>query len=147
MTPSKPYLVRAVYEWIVDNELTPFMLVNAQVEGIQVPEEYIDHDGNIILNISPKACRGLHLGNSRVVFSARFSGVAMQLQVPVHAILAVYARENGRGMVFGLEDPADTEVIAGDGEDGGSVDTGQPDQPSSATASKPGKRPKLKVIK
>lgn len=102
MTSNKPYLIRAIYDWIVDNNLTPYVLVNAEYPGVQVPQEHV-HNGKIVLNISPHACRGLHLENDRVVFTARFSGVTVQIFVIPAAILAIYAKENGRGMEFGEE--------------------------------------------
>lgn len=103
MTSSKPYLIRAVFEWIVDNHLTPYLLVNAEAPGVQVPVEHIS-DGRIVLNIAPKACRGLHLDNDNIVFTARFSGQATQIALPPGAVLAIYAKENGRGMEFAEED-------------------------------------------
>lgn len=105
MTSSKPYLIRAIYDWLVDNELTPYIVVDVTGDSsqLQVPEEHIDN-GRIILNISPKACRGLHLDNDRIIFSARFSGEVKQLFVPPQAVQAIYAKENGRGMVFSDED-------------------------------------------
>jgi stringent starvation protein B len=108
MTSSKPYLIRGIYDWLLDNELTPYLVVDATMSSVQVPEENID-DGRIILNISPKACRGLHLGNDRVVFSARFSGEVKQIFLPPTSILAIYAKENGRGMVFSDEDEEEVE--------------------------------------
>ncbi|MFA5960010.1 MAG: ClpXP protease specificity-enhancing factor [Tatlockia sp.] len=102
MTSNKPYLIRAIYEWIVDNELTPYILVDAQYPTVQVPEEYVN-GGQIILNISPKACRGLHIENDRIVFTARFSGQSVQIYLVPGAVLKVYAKENGEGFVFGPE--------------------------------------------
>ena len=107
MTTSRPYLLRAIYEWLVDNNLTPYLLVNAAATGVIVPEQYIE-DGKIILNVNPSAVQELLLGNEAVSFSARFNGASMDLYVPIQAVLAVYARENGRGMVFNdeLDDPS-----------------------------------------
>ncbi len=103
MTTSRPYLIRAIYEWIVDNNLTPYLLVNAKIDGVVVPEHFIEN-GKIILNVNPSAVVGLEMGNEQIHFSARFSGQSMDLFVPIQAVLAVYARENGRGMVFNEED-------------------------------------------
>ncbi len=100
MTSNKPYLIRAIYDWIVDNELTPYLLVNAEYPGVEVPQEHVN-GGRIILNISPKSCRGLHLDNDRILFTTRFSGQTMQLFLSPGAVLAIYAKENGRGMEFG----------------------------------------------
>lgn len=99
MSSSRPYLIRAIYEWILDNGLAPHLLVNAQVGGVNVPSQYVQN-GKIILNISPSAVHNLTLGNEKVEFSARFGGVAMYVTVPIPAVLAIYARENGQGMVF-----------------------------------------------
>lgn len=102
MTSNKPYLIRAMYDWIVENHLTPYVLVNAEYPGVQIPEVYVNN-GKIILNISPQACHGLHLENDRIVFSARFSGQVVQIFIVPAAVLAIYAKENGRGMEFGAE--------------------------------------------
>jgi stringent starvation protein B len=102
MTSSRPYLVRAVYEWITDNSLTPYLLVNAQIPGAQVPSQYVE-DGKIVLNLSPTAIRALQLGNEWIEFDTRFSGTQMHVVVPVPAVMAIYARENGQGMVFSEE--------------------------------------------
>lgn len=102
MTSNRPYLIRAIYDWIVDNELTPYLLVNALFPGVEVPQDHVDN-GRIVLNMSPKACRGLHIENDRIVFTARFSGIATQIFVSPAAVLAIYAKENGRGMDFGEE--------------------------------------------
>ena len=102
MTSSRPYLLRAIYEWIVDNNLTPYLLVNASADNVVVPEQYIE-DGKIILNVNPTAVQGLQLANEAVSFSARFSGASMDIYVPTSAVFAIYARENGRGMVFNDE--------------------------------------------
>lgn len=114
MTSNKPYFIRAVYDWIVDNGLTPFLLVNPEHEGAQVPTEYVQ-DGTIVLNISPKACRGLHLGNTNVSFSARFNNVVRHIDVPAKAIDGIYAKENGRGMIF-QGDADGSEEAGGEGE-------------------------------
>jgi len=105
MTPLKPYLIRSLYEWIVDNNLTPHLLVDATHPDAIVPTEHIN-DGQIILNIRPAAIQGLSLSNTSIEFNARFGGQPTQLFVPTNAVLAIYALENGRGMVF---DPEDTE--------------------------------------
>lgn len=99
MTSKKPYLIRACYDWIVDNQLTPYLLVNANYPGIDIPTEHAQ-EGRILLNISPHACRGLHLDNDKILFTARFSGVAAQILVYPAAVLAIYAKENGEGMEF-----------------------------------------------
>ncbi len=128
MTSRKPYLIRAIYEWILDNDCTPHLLVDATLPGVQVPGDYIQ-DGRIILNIAPGAVQGLSLDNESATFSARFGGVAYEVYVPGQAVLAVYARENGEGIMF----PPD--------EDGGPGDDG----PESGDGG--GARPQLKVVK
>lgn len=99
VTPSQPYLLRAIYEWIVDNSLTPYILVDASNDDVHVPQEYIEN-GKIVLNIAPRAVSNLDLGNTEVLFDARFSGQHMQVNFPVGSVLAIYAKENGQGMVF-----------------------------------------------
>ncbi len=103
MTSNKPYLIRAFYDWIVDNELTPYILVDATYPGIQVPPEHV-RQGRIVLNISPAATRGLLLENDRIVFTARFSGQTQQIFVAPNAVLEIYAKENGRGIAFAIEE-------------------------------------------
>lgn len=103
MTSSRPYLVRAIYQWIVDNELTPYLLVDASQEGVEVPPAYVENN-KIILNVSPMAAEGLALENDCVSFNARFSGKAVSLFIPMAAVLAIYAKENGQGMMFAEED-------------------------------------------
>ena len=103
MTPNRPYLLRALYEWILDNAMTPQILVDTTVAGTEVPESYIEN-GRIILNIQPDAVRDLVLGNEQITFSARFGGKPFQLIVPLNSVLAIYARENGKGLIFEVED-------------------------------------------
>ena len=97
MTSTRPYLLRAFYEWIVDNRCTPHVVVDATREGVEVPREYVEK-GQIVLNISPTSVVGLELGEDWVSFSARFGGVARQIMVPVAAVLGIYARETNRGI-------------------------------------------------
>ncbi len=99
MSSNQPYLLRALYDWIVDNNLTPYVLVNAEAERVDVPTQYIDN-GKIVLNVSPAAVSSLELGNDFVIFNARFSGKPTDVSFPISAVLAVYAKENGQGMVF-----------------------------------------------
>ena len=103
MTSSRSYLIRAIYDWIVDNHLTPYLLVNAEHPGVEIPQEYVTA-GRVILNISPESCRGLHLENDRIVLTTRFSGHTVQLALTPGSVLAIYAKENGRGMEFNQED-------------------------------------------
>jgi len=103
MTPLKPYLIRSIYEWIVDNNLTPHLLVDAEHPDSVVPEDHIN-DGQIILNVRPAAIQGLDLGNTAIEFNTRFNGQPTQIFAPISAVLAIYAQENGRGMVFDQEE-------------------------------------------
>ena len=103
MTSTRPYLIRAFYEWIVDNNCTPHIVVNADILGTDVPREYID-GGQIVLNIAMSAVQSLSLGNELIHFQARFNGIAREVNIPIKAVMAIYARENGRGMVFTEDD-------------------------------------------
>jgi stringent starvation protein B len=102
MKSTKPYLIRAFYEWIVDSGYTPYVVVNADLEQVMVPVQYVDN-GQIVLNISGTAVQHLALGNDAIDFNARFSGISHNIHVPIPAVLAIYAKENGRGMVFAEE--------------------------------------------
>ena len=104
MTRSRPYLVRAIHEWILDNDMTPHLLVDASVDGVEVPRHLVENDA-IVLNIQSSAVRDLELGNEWIMFSARFSGQAMNVTIPVAAVRAIFARENGQGCAF--EAPAE----------------------------------------
>ncbi|EWC41059.1 ClpXP protease specificity-enhancing factor [Stutzerimonas stutzeri] len=135
MNSSRPYLVRALYEWIVDNDCTPHLLVNVDYPGVRVPAGFAS-DGQIVLNVAPSAVRHLHMDNEVISFEGRFGGVAHSLNVPSAAVMAIYARENGQGMVFEIEPtPPDDETP---GDQGGAGDEGAP---------RPGGRPSLKVVK
>lgn len=128
MTPLKPYLIRSIYEWITDNNLTPHLLVNAEYPGVNLPTDFVE-DGRIVLNIRPEAIQGLVLDNDEIQFNARFSGKPMRINAPIPAVLAIYAKENGRGMVF---DPEDTNE-----------EHPEPPEPEN----KPPQRPQLRVVK
>ena len=128
MTSTRPYLVRAMHAWIVDNGLTPYLMVDAGREGVQVPAEYVQ-DGKIVLNVSPAAVKGLELTNDRITFNARFGGRPLNIQFPVSAVQAVYARENGRGMVFSEDEP------------------GGGDEPPSGPTDKGPQKPSLRLVK
>lgn len=100
MIPQRPYLLRAIYDWIVDNGWTPHLLLDASGDDVQVPAGYAAADGQILLNVSERAVRGLVFGNELVEFSARFGGVSHQVKAPLERVVAIYARENGEGMAF-----------------------------------------------
>ncbi|MGL4459154.1 MAG: ClpXP protease specificity-enhancing factor, partial [Plesiomonas shigelloides] len=99
MKPRRPYLVRAYYDWLLDNNLTPHLVVDAMLPGVQVPMDFV-RDGQIVLNIAPRAVGNLELGNDAIRFNARFGGIPQQVDVPMAAVLALYARENGAGTLF-----------------------------------------------
>jgi stringent starvation protein B len=116
MTSSRPYLLRAIYDWILDNSLTPYVMVDAVMPNVAVPERFVE-DGKIVLNIAPQAVGGLSLGNDAVQFDARFSGIAQHVYVPVEAVKAIYAVENGRGMVFSEDEESDPPMPPKDDDD------------------------------
>ena len=129
MTSSRPYIMRALYEWIVDNDCTPYVLVDATLADVMVPQQFVK-DGQIVLNISPSAVMDLTISNDAVAFNGRFGGVATDVYVPVNAVVGIYARENGQGMVFEPEEA--------------------PEPPPEDPAPEPGKgegRPSLKIVK
>lgn len=126
MISNRPYLIRAVYQWIVDNEWTPHFQVDANYPGVDVPREFVE-EGVIVLNTSPSAVQGLDLENNWMSFRARFQGIERKLGFPPEAVLAVFARENGQGMPFPPEPyPEEAET-----------------QPKSDKS----KRPSLKIVK
>jgi stringent starvation protein B len=129
MTPNKPYLIRAIYEWLSDNDTTPYLAVNANMPDCIVPLEYAK-DGKIILNIAAQAVHALLMGNDAIEFSARFGGIPRQVYVPIEAVTAIYAKENGQGIAF------PEEPLAGEGA-------------NAAAASSPKKhgKPHLKIVK
>lgn len=129
----RPYLIRAIYEWIIDNGYTPHMLVAADAEGVEVPQSYATEDGRITVNISPQAVQNLSLGDDLIQFNARFGGQPHNLAIPPGAVLAIYARENGEGMLFGEIEP----------HNGSPPTDSEPEEESSAKK----KAPHLKVIK
>lgn len=103
MTPPRPYLIRAFYDWITENSFTPYIVIDTTAEGVVVPQEYVK-DNKIVLNIAAHVVNGLSLGNEMIQFKARFGGVPRAIYAPVAAVTAIYAKENGRGMVFTIED-------------------------------------------
>lgn len=138
MTPSRPYMVRAINEWLIDNNLTPYVLIDASKAGVTVPTAYVK-DQRIVLNIAPGAVRDLMIRNDALSFSARFGGVAMEVYVPMSAVLAIYARENGQGMFFDEDEEFSGASVAAD----------TPPQPEpSPTKPGPGNgRPSLRLVK
>lgn len=129
MTSSRPYIMRALYEWIVDNDCTPYVLVDASAADVMVPQQFVKDD-QIVLNISPGAVMDLNISNEAVGFNGRFGGVATDVYVPISAVVGIYARENGQGMVFDPE------------EDGIEPPDDSPPEPD-----KPEGRPSLKIVR
>ena len=105
MRPQRPYLLRALYEWIVDSDEIPYVLVDAQAEGVQVPTDYVEN-GQIVLNIGPNATRDLSMENEYVMFNSRFGGHPFEIILPMASIRAIYCKDTGEGMVFPDEDLA-----------------------------------------
>ena len=132
MSSSRPYLIRAIYDWVIDNNFTPYLLVNAENEHAIIPKEYVE-DGKIVLNINPSAISDLQLGNDYIMFNARFSGKAMEVSVPIAAVLAIYARENGQGMMFD--------------ENNNDLPPTPPENTTPPDKSKKSQKPQLKVVK
>ena len=116
ISSKRPYLLRAMHEWMSDNGLTPHIVVDARRDGVAVPAQHVEN-GKIILNVSYEATQGLDLGNERLMFSARFSGVAQTVTVPTDAVLGIYARESGQGMIFAEEEAAQAASAPDDGGD------------------------------
>jgi stringent starvation protein B len=155
MTTSKPYLIRAIHEWILDNGMTPHLVVDANYPDARVPQEFVD-EGRIVLNISPGAVHGLVIDNDWIVFNARFGGMAREIMVPVEAVVGIFTRENSQGMVFPdpvYPDASDASIKQASGPSLKSVaDRSQgaghqplPDRPKGKGKGKGG--PTLKVVK
>ncbi|QTF94042.1 ClpXP protease specificity-enhancing factor [Halomonas sp. BM-2019] len=146
---SRPYLARALYQWLLDNDLTPYIVVDAEQPGVEVPRQFVQN-GQIVLNLSPSAVRDLYMENEALGFSARFGGQPMQVMVPSAALVAIYARENGVGMVFGHEPVMPLEAVQD--EEGGpalsSVESDSQEPGADEAGEKPRKgKPSLRVIK
>ncbi len=146
MTSNRPYLLRAIYDWISDNGLTPYVLVDAAQPGVKVPTHVIKN-GQVVLNLAMRAVANLDLGNERISFQARFSGVSQAISIPVAAVLALYAQENGQGMMF----PADeADALASSASiDGPGPSAGEPEPPTNGDDDNRPKRgaPHLRVVK
>lgn len=135
MLSNRPYLLRALYEWISDSGMTPHMLVNAQYPGVEVPSEYVQ-EGRIVLNVSHSAVQHLLMDNEWVSFNARFGGAGRVIRIPVSAVMAIYARENGQGMAFGSQ-PSEGDIAA----------SSQPAETPTPQGEAKKSRPTLKVVK
>ncbi len=137
LIPTRPYLLRAIYEWTSDNKLTPYLLVNAEEQGVIVPLQHVQ-DGQIVLNIAPHAVHQLLIDNDAVSFHARFGGVSQQLYVPMYAVLGLYARENGQGLFFDPQEYAHIER-ASTAAPAESTETGTSEE-------QPAKKPSLRIL-
>ncbi len=133
MTSSRPYMVRAIHAWITDNGLTPYIVVDATQPQVMVPVAHIN-EGKIVLNCSYDAVAGLSIENDWISFSARFSGASEEISFPPGAVQAIYARENGQGMVFPEEEVVPEALV-------------EANKPSAAEAEKKKGKPSLKIVK
>ncbi|MFT3793036.1 MAG: ClpXP protease specificity-enhancing factor [Rudaea sp.] len=140
MTSNRPYLLRAMYEWIADNGMTPYILVDANAPGVKVPKTAIK-DGRVVLNVAARAVAQLELGADRVRFMARFSGVSQSVEAPIGAVLAIYAQENGQGMMFPAENSSPTTIPPAAAADAAAKTTSAPTEPA------PKKGPHLRLVK
>jgi stringent starvation protein B len=145
MTSHRPYLLRALWEWIADNGMTPHLLVDARQPGVRVPAHTIK-DGKVVLNIADRAVAKLEMGNDMVSFSARFAGVSQSVQVPVTAILAIYARETGQGMALPEEIGASQAASAPAGEEVEATEPGD-NGPGDDTPQPPKRGAHLRIVK
>jgi len=126
MSSNRPYMLRAMYDWINDNDMSPYLLVNARMPGVRVPASAVA-DGQVVLNVAARAVGALDLGNEWIRFDARFGGVSHHIEVPIGALLAVYAKESGQGMMFPAEEQSADEALVADAADtGAESDEGKP---------------------
>lgn len=154
MTSTKPYIIKAFYSWIIDNNCTPYILVNAEFDRVVVPQQYVEN-GQIVLNISMSATHNLELDNDFVSFSARFAGIAHNVFIPIESVLAIYAKENGRGMIFSDDENHETEIGSDSDSDGDEDKKGGGNTENNKTLSssstnkgkKPKGKPNLTVVK
>lgn len=164
MTSSRPYIIRALYDWIVENDCTPYLLVDSRWPGVHLPEQ-LAQDDQVVLNASPMAVRELELGNDSISFLTRFGGVSHHVYVPVAGVMAIYARENGQGMVFEMDVYPEEGAAPDDADAAASVAPKSPvslksvetassaesskddDTPPTPPSPKGGGRPSLKVVK
>lgn len=135
MTSRRPYLFRALYDWINDNSMTPYIVVDTSLPDVLVPQEFVQ-DNRIVLNIGSTATQGLSIGDENILFSARFGGQSMEVIVPMTAVLGIYAKESGKGMLFtDVDEPRDPN------------DPNDPIDPNDDPAPKGPKPPHLTVVK
>ncbi len=144
MTSNKPYLIKAIYEWIVDNKLTPYVSVDAHQPGVEVPQSYATRDGEIVLNLSPRAVSKLVMNKDKISFNTSFGGIQAEIFLPIQSIVGIYAQENGQGMIFQVENPREPDP-SGPGPVKSLASSGKisKDRPPRVKA----KRPSLKIVK
>lgn len=143
MTSNRPYLIRALFEWILDNQMTPHLLVDAMHPGADVPRKFVE-EGRIVLNIAPTAVKDLVISNDMISFSARFGGVPAAVGLAPGAVLGIYARENGHGMIFPQEE--DLEARTASDDDASSTDATSQAQ-GEAKEERKANRPALRIVK
>ncbi|ECE6726031.1 MULTISPECIES: ClpXP protease specificity-enhancing factor [Acinetobacter] len=136
LSPTRPYMARAIYEWICDNQLTPYLLVDATQPYTSVPEQFVK-DGQIVLNIAPHAVHQFQMSNDAISFSARFGGVARDIYVPISALLGIYARENGQGLFFDPDEYANVQTT---------LDTLKSNTQDQVESETPKKKPSLRLL-
>lgn len=140
MSSSRPYIVRALYDWIIENDCTPYILVNAFADDVEVPQEHVK-DGQIILNISPSAVQSLFIRSEAIDFDGRFAGIPKRVYVPIAAVMGIYAKENGQGMIF------DSEANMPKPPSPSGVDDSGDKKGADSKSSNSGKKPALRVVK
>ncbi len=140
ISPTRPYMVRAIYQWIEDNELTPYLMVDATADNVQIPVEHVQ-DGRIVLNIASRATGNMSMENDYINFSARFGGVSQDIWVPLTAVLGIYAKENSQGMFF---DPNEYDNYVSEEETG--ISSSKP-KPAPTARVKRDNKAGLKVLK
>ena len=146
MRSNRPYLLRAFYDWIVDNDCTPYIVVNAHYPGVEVPQDFVT-DGQIVLNIAPRAVSSFEMNNDHLQLSTRFSGMPIDIYLPVGAVMGIYTQENGQGMVFEPEEPEDEPPEPPKGPQAISADRQKKSKKSSTKPSKGKAKPSLRVVK
>ena len=145
MKARRPYLLRAIHEWITDSLCTPHIVVDAGISGVEVPRQFVQ-DGKIVLNVSWTATANLRMTNDDVSFSGRFGGTSMSVHVPISAVLAIYARETGQGMIFNDDDAGPPLPPAGERADA-AASKAKDDKPTKPTTASEQRRAKFKVVK
>lgn len=146
MKPRRPYLLRGLYDWIVDSGEVPNILVDAEVDGVVVPIEHV-RDGQIVLNISPQAVRNLNLGNEFIMCEGRFSGRSIELVLPIESVRAIYCRDSGQGLAFDDEDMLTDESAVDSIESASAPRASQTEaKPAPGKSDSTGSKPTLRLV-